>query len=404
MRRLNVWLVALGIGVVNALLLRVFELAVNDGTNELWNRLFRSDSHRWVVVPLAVGLSLLYSLIIRSLGQQRVIKPETDLLAEMSDAPSKLSAIGVILLIGLVSLLAGASLGPEASLLAASAAIGGWAAAKAKTDLQRQLLILASVGALLVAFLGSFMMVLVPLLLLLQQKKFKPLPAALMFVAAGAAYGTIWLVDRAHPGFGTAPPLPALSAHDFIVAPFVGAVAAFVAAGLNQAISRLTPHIERLDQHIAWPLAAAAFGLALGGLYLLGGQSIEFSGNVGSKQLISDHAQSGAAVLIGLLTAKLLATAWSKITGYRGGLVFPSIYLGVALGLLVGSLAGSWGGAGAMIGGIAGTLSAVTGSSVVAAVFVLAVLPVALLPVALVAIAGAAGGNWLLGQLAHRHA
>jgi H+/Cl- antiporter ClcA len=313
-----------------------------------------------------------------------------------NDVPASLRSIGVILIIGFASLLAGASLGPEASLLAASTGIGGWVASRIKLGGEKRTLILASVGALLVAFLGSIVMALVPLLILVRQKRLTAKSAGVILLAAASSYGILRLIDRAHPGYGSAPPLPHLTDHDYLVALLVGFVTAGLGVATNRLIVRLAALARRLDRRLSWQLSAGLFGLVLGGLYLLAGQSIEFSGNTGSMLLVDHTPPYTAAALCGLIIAKLLATTWSKSSGYRGGLVFPSIYIGVALGLLLGSLLHGWGGAGAQVGGIAGMLSAITGSAIVSAVFVLAVVPIQLLPVAILAIIGSAGCSWLL--------
>ncbi len=399
MKRYDIWLIAVGLGVINAMLLRLFELAVNTGTNQIWNHLFHSNTERWVVVPLAVLLSVILTALIQSLHERRLTPPETDLMDNTNNAPASLVSIGIILIIGLASLLAGASLGPEASLLAASTGIGGWIALKSKPGSDARPLILASIGALLVAFLSSPIMALVPLLILLRQKRLTSKSAGVVVVAAVSSYGILQLIDHAHPGYGTAPSLPPLSNHDYPVALLAGFATAFLGLAMNRLVVRLARPARYLDRHTPWYIAAGLFGLIIGVVYLLAGQSIEFSGNTGSELLVSHTPHYGVAALAGLIIAKLLATTWSKATGYRGGLVFPSIYIGVALGLLLGSVLHGWGGVGAEMGGVAGMLSTVTGSAVVSAVFVLAIVPTKLLLIALVAIAGSSLGTATLKRL-----
>src|ERR1044071_5998658 len=128
-RHLEVLVRAFGIGVLNAIVFLGFEWLVNHGTVYIWDDVVGSDTERWRVIPLAIVLSVLFSVLVRALGQPRVGAVHTDPLAGGSDpAPATLTAIVVILVIGVASLLAGASLGPEASLVAASAAIGAWLA------------------------------------------------------------------------------------------------------------------------------------------------------------------------------------------------------------------------------------------------------------------------------------
>jgi len=137
------------------------------------------------------------------------------------------------------------------------------------------------------------------------------------------------------------------------------------------------------------------FGAVLGLLYLLGGESVQFSGSEGSVLLVQEHADDGALTLVGLVAVKLLATGWSVTSGYRGGLVFPVVFMGVAMSLVVGELAGGLAGPGAMIGAIGGILTAMT-SPVIAAVMVLALLPYELVWVALAGAAGAMLGAKVL--------
>jgi len=404
MKRHGIWLAAISLGVVDAVLLRAFELAVNNGTNWLWNDVFQSNIHRWVVVPLAVVLSILLTYVIHTLGEHRAIPVETDEFKHLGSTTGSIQGIGVILAIGLMSLLAGAALGPEAPLMAASAALGAWAAGKAGMDSTKSLLILSSIGALLVAFLGSMFMALVPLLILLKQKQFKFYTIGVVAVATLSAFGVLQIIDHEHPGYGSAPPLPHVAVHDFVTALVVGFVATLFGLALGLLTGTFGGYVKHYTGRLAWAVSAAAFGLALGVFYLLGGESIQFSGSEGSKLLASHSPQYGALALIGLVAAKLLATAWSKATGYRGGLVFPSIYIGVALGLLTGQLNESWAGAGAVIGGIGGTMSVVSDSPAVTAVILFAVLPVKLLPVALLAVVGAAAGSKLFKHMAATHA
>lgn len=394
MKKYSMWLVVAGIGIVDAVLLYVFEFIGIDVTDWVWNDLCRSDLHRWVTIPLALGLGVLFTYVVRLCAQKRVTSPVTDLLEEQDAGPVTLATIGKGLAVGGMSLIAGASLGPEAPLMAASSQIGTLSATKCKIQ-ARELVILASIGALLVAFLGSPVMVLVPLLLLFQKKQLRWQPIIMILLAGATAYGTIRLLDPKSPGYGTVPTVPHYG-QNLLVALLVGFVTALLAFGLNRFIEQVWALAKAIDTRTPWYVSALLFGLVLGGLYLLGGRSVEFSGSIGTKLLAAHTPAYGAWALLGLIATKTLATAWSKGTGYRGGLVFPSIYIGFGLGLFVGQLHSGWGGAGAIIGGIAGMLSAMTGSPIMAAVFVVAVLPPKLLLVALIAIAGASLGSTLI--------
>lgn len=388
MKKHGIWLAAAVLGIVNAVVLYVFEFIGIEGTAWLWNDVFQTDMYRWRLLPVALVLGLVFTALVLVLRKERVGPLEHDLVAEIKAAgPVKLALVGVPLAIGAASLLAGASLGPEAPLMAFSAMIAAWVAYRLKFA-AGQMLVLASVGALLVAFLGSLVILLVPLLLLWKEKQFKWQPISMVLLAGLVAFATIELIDHKDPGYGSLPSLPSLAGHDYVVALIVGFFAAALAVAMNWLTDRSWRFAKWLDGRTVWYEAAAVFSLVLGAIYLLGGETIQFSGSIGSKLLAADAADYGIRALLGLIVFKMLATAWSKGTGFHGGMVFPSIYIGFALGLLVNHLLGDWSGAGAIIGGIAGMLCANLPSPVMAGIFLLAVIPLQAVPIALCAIVG----------------
>jgi H+/Cl- antiporter ClcA len=383
-------LLAAVIGVADALLFVAFEWVVSHGTDWLWNDVVDTDAHRWRVLVLAPALGVAYALLLRVMRQPRLVPIETGMLAEATPKDSSLVSIGTIVVVGVVSLLAGASLGPEASLVAACAGIGALVAARGSAGPHASVLVLASIGGLLVAFLGSLVPVVVPLLVLYKQTKKLALAAVVPILTAGvAAYLTLWLVKGRGDGYGSAPVSSDLRLRDYLLALVVGAVAALVGAALQRVVRDLAPVAERIDGRVGWLVAGLVFGGVIGVLYLIGGQSEEFSGNEGSHLLVSRVATYSGAALAGLVVVKLLVTGWSLATGYRGGLVFPSIYAGIALGLCAVKLAGDVSGPGIVVGAMVGILTAMGGAAM-AAVLVIAIIPAKLIGVAVAGAAGAA--------------
>lgn len=402
----QILLAAIAIGIINATLLVVFEFIGIQITNWLWNDVLHTDEYRWLVVPVAVVFGIILAATFLRLRQKRLEDPTVDLLTELDEAPASLSGIGVGLTIGAVSLLAGASLGPEASLMAASGGIGTYAASRGKLSPMKKLLILASIGALLVAFFDSMVVTLIPLLLLVQSSrraKTRPsiAPIAVIILSGLMSFGTLTVLNHLTGetgGYGSPLALPEFVARDFIVAIGIG----FVSSGLAALLSWLIVKFWKTAQHMEaihipggqWTLGGI-YGLVLGTLYLLGGRTVQFSGSIGSNLLLHDSARYGAAALVGLAVIKLLATSWSKATGYRGGLVFPSVYAGIALGLLAGQLVNDIAGAGAVVGGITGMMIAAIGNPVLGSIFVIAFLPLSLWPIALCALVGTLAFAWV---------
>jgi H+/Cl- antiporter ClcA len=381
--------VALLVGVANGLVFMGFEWVVNHGTDWLWNDVVDSDDERWRVMPLALALSIAFTALLRWRGERRFIEPRLDPLKDPEDAPPPTTLdLATNLLVGAASLLAGASLGPEAPLCGFAAGLGGWAAARVDVGPVARALVLGSVGALLVAFFGSLIPIAIPVLILWQHaKRLAVAPVIAIVVAGAAAWVTLGLVQGDHEGYGQVPS-GGVHARDYVAAFVLGIVAVGIGSTLRWFVRQLARVTRRVDAALPWWLAAATAGAVLGGLYLLGGPAVQFSGSAGAKLLLSGEPHYGAWALAGIALVKLVATGWSLAAGYRGGLVFPSVLVGVAVGLFADLELPGLAGPGVLLGCLAGLLVAMT-APVLGAVMLLAVLPASLLPLGLVGAAGA---------------
>jgi H+/Cl- antiporter ClcA len=397
-------LFALAVGAANGLVFLGFEWVIHHGTDWVWNDLVDSDDVRWRVVPLALVLSVALSALLRRLAVPRWTPPHLDPLAD-TDAPGAepppppdLAALVTILLVGAGSLVAGASLGPEAPLVAVATGLGAWAAGRSGLGPGARVLVLASVGALLVAFFGSLIPILIPLAILRRRSGRLPLAGVLAIVASGlAAWGTLWLVQGNDHGFGAIPSAN-VRARDFAAAAVLGVVAVGLGALLRWFVVRLAAVTQRIEARGPWWLAAAVFGAVLGGLYLIGGPSVQFSGSEGSTMLLSGELHYGSWALAGIVLVKLLATSWSATAGYRGGLVFPSVFTGVAVSLIAAGALPDLAGPGVLLGSVAGLLVEMT-APLLGVVMLLALLPAKLLPLGLAGAAGAIAGRAALARL-----
>ncbi|MES1193807.1 MAG: chloride channel protein, partial [Solirubrobacterales bacterium] len=308
------------------------------------------------------------------------------------------STVGTILAIGAAGLLAGASLGPEAPLLGATVALGAWAAARADASAASTVLVLASAGALLVAFFGSLIALAIPLLILRQRTgRFPIAPVVAITLAGLAAWLTVWLAQGNHHGYGHVPSAD-VDAHDYLIAVVLGITAVGIGALLHWFVAQLNVITEQLRNGTPWWLAAAIFGTVLGVLYLIGGQTVQFSGSEGSVMLLSGEVHYGAWALAGIALVKLAATSWSVAAGYRGGLVFPTVFAGVAVSLLTAEALPGVAGPGVLLGCIAGLLVEMT-APVLGVVMLLALVPSALLPLALAGAAGAVAARMVLERV-----
>ncbi len=392
------------LGAANALGLLGFEWLVDHLQELIWTDWAGSDETRWLVVPLAIAGSIALSLTVRATRQQRMMPPHTDVLAEVGQTgPGTLATVAILLLTGLVSLVGGASLGPEGALLPASIALGAWISRFSRTPGPvTELLVLSSIGALLVSFFGSLLPAPIPLLIMRRQGIALTRRSTIPPLLAGF---TAWVIVSLIRDDGQGRDiLPIDSGGDLsAVLPALGmGVLAVLIGVLLRLVIRVTDRwTERLNRTWHWIAAAAIFGAVLGALYLIGGESVQFSGQQGTHELYDDQAQYGVAALLGLLLVKLLATGWSISAGYRGGPAFPAVYMGVALSLAVTAAIPDLSETGLMIGAVAGILAEMTTPGV-AFLMLLSLMPPNLLPIGIVGAIGAVVGRRVLERVLPR--
>ncbi|GIG70180.1 ion channel protein [Phytomonospora endophytica] len=149
-------------------------------------------------------------------------------------------------------------------------------------------------------------------------------------LAAGAGSLTLQLLEE--PSFTiTVADYPGLSALDLLTGPAV----TLVAAALGLLATLAFPHAHRAFHAMRHPvLILGVGGAVLGLLGMWGGQLTLFKGLEEMKELAADpgaHTIGGLAVII---VVKLIALVIAASSAFRGGRIFPVVFIGVALGLL----------------------------------------------------------------------
>ena len=337
-------LVALGalIGIPAALLAALFLAFVHDLEHWLWNdlpdALGESAPPWYLVIGLPVVGAVLVLVARRSLPGDGGHSP----LEGIGGGATPVSHAPGIALAALGTLSFGAILGPEAPLIALGSVVG-MAVALFVTLGTREQSVLATAGsfsAISALFggpiVGGTMMI----------ESGLPMGAALLpvlvpgFVAAAVGY-VIFV------GFGTwgglhaqalaVPDLPLYEGthvYDLLIAVVVGVATAILVAAVRRAATNVAgPGLDRFGL----PLLLLGGGLAVGLLAQtadwLGAdsQDVLFSGQAGVPSLA--EADSTKIVLI-LLVAKAIGYAICLGCGFRGGPVFPAVFLGIALAVL----------------------------------------------------------------------
>ncbi|WP_223690355.1 ion channel protein [Leifsonia poae] len=337
-RLLALSLPSLIIGIVSALTLTALDGAATLVQSGLWERLPRAlgidpDSGWWTIAVLTatgIAVGLVIWLVPGHGGQDSAT---TELVA----APPRPLVLPSLALVTLLALAGGVSLGPENPIIAINTGLLVWLVARVWRSVPTELVVLVTAAGTIGAMFGT------------------PVAAALVFtgiVAALKTGGALWdrlflpLVAAAagsltatlltRPQFAL--PLPAYTAvHwiDLVSAAAIGVVAALV--GLAGVF--LFPHVHRAFHSLRNPLLiTAAGGLVLGLLGALGGRITLFKGLEQMGELVSHRGDYSAGAVLLIVAVKLVALLVSAGSGFRGGRIFPSVFVGAAVGVLATAL------------------------------------------------------------------
>lgn len=392
MDKIKLFLVSILIGILVGISYLFVEFIDTTGVDLIWNNIFQTDEYRILVIPVAIFLSIIFSSIILLLKQKRIGEAETNLLSSEEIKPTSLSEILKIGLIGCAGLLAGASLGPEGVLVAICSGIGILIAQKAKKIEAAKLFVISAVGALLVGFFGSLLPILIPIIML-YKKEGKPKINHLIppIVSGLSTFVFLYIIKNGNLGFGTIPTGSSYNFQDFIGAFLLGIFGALTAFLIKLLIKKFETIINVIDSKFHWIISASIFGTVIGFLYFIGGPSIQFSGKEGSS-LLMENGPYAIITLIIILITKFLVTSWSLPAGYKGGLVFPSIFMAVSMSLILTEIHPILGGPGITIGATSGMMTAMLPPAL-GFILVLALIPLNFIPVAIFGLIGAIIGS-----------
>jgi H+/Cl- antiporter ClcA len=376
-------LVAAAIGVPVSLAALAFLSVSHELGHWLWTSLpeaagFDPADWWWVLLVPTVG-GLLAGLAVRWLPGNGGHEP----LHGFSADPVQPAAIPGVVLAALASLAFGAVLGPEAPLVALGGALGLWFARLFR--LTGQLAPLAGAAGLFASIAALFGNPLLAAFLVLEVVGFAgvgvPLAAVVLPGMLSAALGYLVFTGVGDwAGITTTafetldlPEVSTVQVGQLVGAIVVGVVLAVLVHVIRRTAHRVFPLVHRRP---LW--GAPAAGLAVGAsavlFSLFTGESpglVLFSGETDTVTVVESAATWGTGTLLLLVAAKAIAYAVSLGSLFRGGPVFPALFLGVVVGALLASLApGSE--TQAVVAGMAAATSAVLRlplSSVLLAVF-----------------------------------
>ncbi|UNK44576.1 chloride channel protein [Arthrobacter sulfonylureivorans] len=313
------------------------------------NQVFGGPAPAWWPVPWLVLCGLLTALTIRYLPGTGGHSPAFGFKTGGSP-PSGRELVGIVLA-ALTTLSLGAVLGPEGPLIAIGGGLGALAVHLVKKDAPPMALtIMASAGsfAAISTLLGS------PVLgafLIMEAAGIGGMTLSLMALPGLLASGVGALVFVGLDGwtglgsFSLALPVvpPAVPP---TVATLGWAVVMGAAGALLGWLIRWVGLSLRPLVHLNRVLVTSALGLLIGltamAYQLISGQSftqVLFSGQDALPELVEHAAGYSLAVLVLLVVCKALVYGLS-LSAFRGGPVFPSMFIGAALGIAASGLPG----------------------------------------------------------------
>jgi H+/Cl- antiporter ClcA len=381
------------LGLVSALVTFAFVALVHEGTYLLWDQAAQTlgvDPRLFTLLVCTIG-GLLVGLLVKFFGDHSGIF--ADLMVEFGKTGrfNYHHAPGIVAT-AFVSLISGASLGPEAPLADACGGIGTLVSDRLKlNEEETRTMGFSGVSGMLAAFITApfsgallglesaqsspggrktYFWVLFPSLL-------ASAVAAVVFVLlSGSFFETLYKF----PDY-----LPRLV--DLLYAAPLGLIGGVVGLLFMFSLKRLQVLFQPMKGHVILRGLLGGLGMGIIGALL---PLTLFSGEAGTSDLIAHSAEIGVLMLIVLGVSKLFATSLVLATGWKGGYIFPIMFACVALGLAANLLFPAIPVAVAVAATMAGALVAALRAPLFAALFTLTLVQVETSPVVAVAVVASA--------------
>jgi H+/Cl- antiporter ClcA len=303
----------------------------------------------WWPIPVLALAGLLVAFAIARLPGKGGHDPSHGLTPE----PTQPVALPGVLLAGLATIGLGMVLGPEAPLIALGGGLGFLAVRLVRSDAPAELgTVVAAAGTFAsISFLFGSPVIGAVILIEAAGLGGQRLPLVLVPGLLAAGIGSLVSIGmNTWTGVDTSDislqvlPLPDFARPDFVDFLWTIPVAAVVAVVVFVifSIARRTVPLVTPRPFLALPVVGvvvAGLAIAFSELTDKGIDQVLFSGQDAIGPLISDEATWSLSALALLLGFKGLAYAFS-LAGFRGGPVFPALFLGAAGGLMAAQLPG----------------------------------------------------------------
>ncbi|MFI7387445.1 ion channel protein [Streptomyces sp. NPDC049813] len=312
----------------------------------------------WMIVMLTATGVLVGLVVWKAPGHAGPDPATLGLGGEEPVAPYVLPGLVVA---AALMLAGGPSLGPENPIIATNVALAFWLGRKAAPGAPGALWVSLASAATLGALFGTPV---AAALVVSEALAGKPMPirgslwdnlfAPLLAAAAGALTTTL----IASPSFDLGlPPFGRPGWGDLLAALVVSCAAAV----LGMLAVYAFPYAHRVFARLGHPMLALPLGgLVLGLLGALGGHLTLFKGLHEVGELAADPQGWSAGQFAVMTVVKLAALLIAAACGFRGGRIFPAVFVGAAFGLCAHALVPAVNVSVAVAAGVLGLLLAIT--------------------------------------------
>lgn len=324
---------ALIIGIASSLILVVVMKIAALLQNVLWSTLPASFginfTSPWWIIFILTATGLAVGLVVRYSPGHAGPDPATEPLIGAPVAPSALPGLILALILGLAG---GVSLGPEHPIMSVNIALAVALGSRVFPRVNALDWTILAASGTIGALFGTPIAAALIFSQTLNSSNDTPLWDRLFAPLIAAAAGALTTSLFFHPQFS----LPIAHYHQMqLVDIFSGAIVAAIAIAVGMVAVWCLPRLHALMHKLKHPVLSLGLGgFILGVIGALGGHITLFKGLEEMQQLTFSQTLNASDFLF-IALMKLAALVVAASCGFRGGRIFPAVFVAVALGLML---------------------------------------------------------------------